>query len=117
MYNIKNMEAVHEILKKSSTPMTVKGIHAVLAEAGKNTSHTIILRGLNHMLHNGYIGRNQDRPQTWYYIAEMPCKPTAYSCGRSMRFDWTRETYVPPPPPALRAGALDYQRCKSVGTP
>lgn len=106
--------AVFVLLKNKRTGMSASEIHAALHF---DVALPRVTTALNEMRNDGLVNCDDGRPRTWFFAKNKPYAPTYISTPRVKRFDWTHETYVPPPSPALRAGALDYQRCKSVGTP
>lgn len=84
-------------------------------------------QALTELMKDGLVSGDGFRPQTYFFERDgnfistakrVPWEPVyVYPKNRHERFDWTHETYVPPPPPALRSGAMDFRRCQSVGTP
>ena len=105
--------AVLELLKNKRVAVTSSKIHD---EITIDVALPRVTNALNQMLEAGFVGCDGHRPKVWFIQPKKPYSPYI-ATPRIQRFSWTREAYVPPPPPALRAGALDYQRCKSVGTP
>lgn len=102
------------VLKKSRVGMTSSQIHEAV---NLGVALPRVTAALNELRKEGIVSGDQNRPRAWFFAQNKPYAPAYISTPRVKRFDWTHETYVPPPSPALRAGALDYQRCKSVGTP
>lgn len=112
------------LLKERGIGLTSKMIFDAL---GLEIKRERVNQALTELLKDDLVSGDGCRPQTYFFGRDghfssapkrVPYEPVyVYPKNRHERFEWTRETYVPPPPPALRHGAMNFKRCQSVGTP
>lgn len=102
------------VLKKSRVGMTSSQIHEAV---NLGVALPRVTAALNELRKEGIVSGDQNRPRAWFFAQNKPYAPAYISTPRVKRFDWTHETYVPPPQPALRPHSMDFKNCPSVGAP
>ena len=120
-----------EVQREVLAPLKKSGVGMKSAEIFEQIELEIhrsrVTQALTELMKDGLASCDDNNPRKYFFERDgnfsstakrVPYEPIyVYPKNRHERFDWTHETYVPPPPPALRSGAMDFRRCPSVGTP
>lgn len=106
-------------------PATAQELHAVLSPGRPHMRPRDIAQRLKRLEALSWLYSEEDRDgvRRWHALAITPTtarpaprpKPYVGQVAPPRRIDVMNSTWVPPAGPALRAGALDYQRCASLG--